>query len=75
MHGPPASRRPRPRNRAVGGAGPRLATYAAGVEDDEEPATPEPAEGGGPEIATVAKPDALLALHSVTAELFDTLRR
>jgi hypothetical protein len=39
-------------------------TYAAGVDDDiDDP------------IPTVPKPDELLALHSVTAELFATLRR
>lgn len=33
-----------------------------------------PADGDGPGPRTVAKPDALLALHGVTTNLFDTLR-
>ena len=43
---------------------PPLLTYAAAVDDDiDDP------------IPTVPKPDELLALHDVTAELFQTLRR
>jgi hypothetical protein len=41
--------------------GPRCRSYAAEVDDEP--------------IPTLPKPDALLALHAVTAELFGTLRR
>lgn len=39
------------------------------------PDVPDTPDGGSGRPATVAKPDELLALHGVTAEMFATLRR